>query len=162
MSQAPEAEVASNRKYDRLVVSYGFVLLACLSVWFLALQTPLLEAPLGTDETVSYWEIAGGLRQIWARSVEANSFPVYAYILWLTRTLFGRQEIVLRIPSILAMLGGVYVLYRCARELFDWDISLIAIIVFMLPKLIAFEAIAIRPYAFALLVTNLTIHPRPN
>src|SRR5208283_423208 len=47
--------------------------------------------------------------------------------------------------------------YRCARELFEWDVSLIATMVFILPNGIAFAAIDVRPYAFALLVTNLTI-----
>ncbi len=127
-------------------------LLVCLSVWFLAVR-----APLWTDETLSYWQIAGGFKQIWSRSIQGNSFAAYAYILWLTKTFFGSSELVLRIPSILAMLAAVYVFYRCARELFDWDVSLIAAMLFILPRGIAFAAIDVRPYPFALLVTNLTI-----
>ena len=53
--------------------------------------------------------------------------------------------------------AAVYVFYRCARELFDWDVSLIATMLFILPRGIAFAAIDVRPYPFALLVTNLTI-----
>src|SRR5208282_2545911 len=60
-------------------------------------------------------------------------------------------------PSILAMLAAAYVFYRCARELFDWDVSLIATMVFILPRGIVFAAIDVRPYPFALLLTNLTI-----
>jgi len=149
----PEAEVASRPKYDHwLAAAYGLALLVCISLWLLAVR-----APLWTDETLSYWQIAGGFREIWARSIQGNSFAAYAYILWLTRTLFGDKEIVLRIPSILAMLAAVYVFYKCARELFDWDVSLIAAMVFTLPRGIAFAAIDVRPYPFALLVTNLTI-----
>jgi 4-amino-4-deoxy-L-arabinose transferase-like glycosyltransferase len=145
--------VRSRPKYDTWVAAgYAVAVLACLSVWLLAIR-----APLWTDETLSYWQIAGGFKQIWARSVQGNSFAAYAYILWLTQTLFGSRELVLRIPSILAMLAAVYVFYRCARELFTWDVSLIATMLFILPRGIAFAAIDVRPYPFALLITNLTI-----
>lgn len=150
---SPEAPGTSRPKPDVwLVAAYGVALAACISVWFLAVR-----APLWTDETLSYWQIAGGFRQIWSRSIQGNSFAAYAYILWLTNTLFGSRGIVLRIPSILAMLAAVYVFYRCARELFDWDVALIATVCFILPRGIAFAAIDVRPYPFALLVTNLTI-----
>src|ERR1022692_2051770 len=153
VAASPEVEAMSRPKYDTwLAAAYGIALLVCLSVWLLAVR-----APLWTDETLSYWQIAGGFKQIWARSVQGNSFAAYAYILWLTKTLFGDRELVLRIPSILAVLAAVYVFYRCARELFDWDASLIATMLFILPRGIAFAAIDVRPYAFALLVTNLTV-----
>ncbi len=150
---SPEARVVLRPSSDTwLAGAYGLALLACLSIWFLAIR-----APLWTDETLSYWQIAGGFKQIWARSVQGNSFAAYAYILWLTKTLFGDKEIVLRIPSILAMLAAVCVFYRCAREMFDWDVSLIATMMFILPRGIVFGAIDVRPYPFALLLTNLTI-----
>jgi 4-amino-4-deoxy-L-arabinose transferase-like glycosyltransferase len=149
----PEAKVTSRPNYDRwLATAYGFALLVCISLWLLAVR-----APLWTDETLSYWQIAGGFKEIWARSIQGNSFAAYAYILWFTKTVFGDKEIVLRIPSILAMVAAVYVFYKCARELFDWDVALIAAMVFTLPRGIAFAAIDVRPYPFALLVTNLTI-----
>src|SRR5271157_5706763 len=150
---SPEAEATQRPKDDTvLAVAYGAALLVSLSIWFLAVR-----APLWTDETLSYWQIAGGFKQIWSRSVQGNSFAAYAYILWLTKTVFGDKEVTLRIPSLLAMLSAVYVFYRCARELFAWDVSLIATLLFVLPRGIAFAAIDVRPYPFALLVTNLTI-----
>ena len=154
VTAASDKEVVAQRpKRDTLlIVAYGAALLVSLSVWFLAVR-----APLWTDETLSYWQIAGGFKQIWSRSVQGNSFAAYAYILWLTKTAFGQKELVLRIPSILAMLAAVYVFYRCARELFDWDVSLIATFLFILPRSVTFAAIDVRPYPFALLVANLTI-----
>ena len=146
-------EATSRPEYDTwLAAAYGVALLVCLSEWFLAVR-----APLWNDETLSYWQIAGGFKQIWARSVQGNSFAAYPYILWLTKTLFGDTELVLRIPSMLAMLAAVYVFYRCAREMFDWDISLLATILFTLPSRVVYAAIDVRPYAFALLLTNLAI-----
>lgn len=126
----PEPAVTVRPKSDIwLAAAYGAALVACVSVWFLAVR-----APLWTDETLSYWQIAGGFNQIWARSIQGNSFAAYAYILWFTNTVFGSKEIILRIPSILAMLAAVYIFYRCARELFEWDVSLIATSLFILPR----------------------------
>ena len=140
-------------RFDTLAAAaYGLLLLTGISVWLLA-----VHAPLWTDETLSYWQIAGGFKEIWSRSIQGNMFAAYAYILWLTKTIFGSKEIILRIPSILAMLAAAYVFYRCARELFSWDVSLIATVMFILPRGIAFAAIDVRPYAFALLTTNLAI-----
>jgi 4-amino-4-deoxy-L-arabinose transferase-like glycosyltransferase len=129
---------------------YALAVLVALSIWFLAVR-----APLWLDETASYWSISGGFRQIWARSVEINSFPAYYYILWLTNVVFGSKEAVLRIPSILAMLGATYIFYRCARELFARDIALVATVVFIVDDLVVFAAIDARPYAFALLITTM-------
>ena len=138
---------------ERIVFSiYVLGLLVSLSVWFLAIR-----APLWLDETGSYWNISGGFRQIWARSVELNSFPAYFYVLWLTNAIFGGREVVLRIPSLLAMLAATYVFYRCARELFSRDVAVIATILFILNRRIVFAAIDVRPYAFALLITDLAI-----
>lgn len=148
----PTAAPAQPKSDALLTATYGASLLASVSVWFLAVR-----APLWTDETLSYWQIAGGFKQVWARSIQGNSFAAYAYVLWLTKSIFGANEIVLRIPSILAMLAATYVFYRCARELFDWDVSLIAATLFVLVRGIAFAAIDVRPYAFALLVTTLTV-----
>lgn len=85
---------------------YGLSLLVAFSIWFLA-----IKAPLWLDETGSYWNISGGLRQIWARSIELNSFPAYYYVLWVVNAIFGGKEIVLRIPSVLAMLAATFVFY---------------------------------------------------
>ena len=70
-------------------------------MWFSSIQSALW-----LDETISYWEISGGFGQIWGR--QDVSFPAYFYILWATKALFGSSEAVLRIPSVLAMLGATY------------------------------------------------------
>src|SRR5450755_474080 len=99
-----EAQSRQRLDYEQIAFFiYVLAVLVALSVWFLAVRSPLW-----LDETVSYWSIAGGFRQIWARSVEANSFPAYFYILWFTNAVLGGNEIVLRIPSILAMLAATY------------------------------------------------------
>jgi len=125
-------------------------LVASLAVWFSAIRLPLW-----LDETVSYWQVSAGFGQIWAR--QGLSFPAYSYILWIAKSLFGSSEFALRLPSIFAMLGAVYVLYRIAREFFPPDISLIVTIAFSVHPIVIFAAIDARPYAFGVLVVNCAI-----
>src|ERR1035438_9165669 len=131
---------------------YTLALAASISTWFIALR-----APLWVDETGGYWQIVAGFSEIWPRHFLTLSSPEYACILWLSTKLIGTSEIALRVPSLLAMLGAVYVLYLAARELFERDIALIAVLVFCLNPVVAFEAIDARPYAFAVLVSNAAI-----
>ena len=137
---------------DRVVYAiYGLALAISISIWFLAVR-----APLWLDETGSYWVIAKGFSQIWSRE-SGMLFPAYAYILCFSTKLIGTSEIALRVPSILAMFGAVYLLYLAARELFDRELSLIATIIFCLHPIVVFASIDIRPYAFGALATNATI-----
>jgi 4-amino-4-deoxy-L-arabinose transferase-like glycosyltransferase len=131
---------------------YALALGATISIWLIALR-----APLWIDETGQYWQIYAGFSQIWPRHFMTLSSPEHAYILWLSTKLIGTSEAALRIPSTLAMLGAVYVLYLAARELFERDIAIIAAILFSLHPVVAFEAIDARPYAFGALVVNTSI-----
>ena len=96
---------------------YALALAVSISIWFIALRSPLW-----LDETHSYFEIKAGFSQIWAR-LGWHIPPLYAYLLWLWTKLAGTSEVALRIPSVLAMLGAAYLLYRAARALFDWDVA---------------------------------------
>jgi|SRR5271166_591451 len=126
--------------------------LASLSIWLIGVR-----APLWVDETLSYWQISGGLSRIWTRSAQMPSSFAYLYILWLAKTVLGNHEIALRVPSLLAMLGAAYFLFRAAQELFDRELAFICSIVFCLHAGIVFAATEARPYAFALLMTNCAI-----
>ncbi len=127
---------------------YSLALAVSISVWFIAIRDPLW-----LDETGSYWQISKGFLGILSRQVDL-SFPAYSDILWLSTKIIGTSEIALRIPSILAMLGAVYLLYLAARELFERDVAFAAAILFCLHPIVIFESVDIRPYAFAVLVTN--------
>src|SRR5271155_3418216 len=137
---------------DRVLFAmYGVALAAAISIWFIAIR-----APLWLDETVSIYLIKGGFGGIMSRQAWPDS-PVYSCLLWLWTKAMGTGEIMLRISSVLPMLGAVYLLYRAARELFEWDVAVIAAIVFCLHPIIIFAAIDVRPYAFAALAINATI-----
>jgi len=126
----------------------SIALAVSISIWFFAIR-----APLWLDETISFWQINAGFWRISSR--QGLSFPAYSYILWLWTKATGTGEITLRISSILAMLGAVYLLYRAARELFDRDVAIIAAVVFCLHPVVISASIDVRPYAFgALAITS--------
>jgi hypothetical protein len=129
---------------------YGAAMAVSIAVWLIALRSPLF-----LDETCAYWQINGGFSGIWAR--QWLFFPAYSYILWLGTKVLGTSEVALRIPSLLAMLGAVYLLYRAARELFDRETALIAAVLFCVHPIIIFAAVNARPYAFAALAINAAI-----
>ena len=95
---------------------YAVALAVSISTWFLAIR-----APLWLDETVSFFIIRGGFSEIISRQGWPG-VPAYPYILWLWVKAVGTGEVALRISSVLAMLGAVYLLYRSARELFEGDV----------------------------------------
>ena len=130
---------------------YLLALAVAISTWFIAVR-----APLRIDETGSYWQINKGFSEILARQ-GSLSFPAYSYILWFSSKIIGTSEIALRVPSILAMMGAVYLLYLAARELFERDVAFIAAIIFCLDPIVVFASIDIRPYAFGVLATNAAI-----
>lgn len=129
---------------------YGLALAVSISIWFIAVRTPLWE-----DETGSYWQINAGFSGIWSR--QGICPPAYSYILWFFTKLIGTSEIALRIPSILAMLAAAYLLYLAALELFERPIAIIAAVIFCLNPFVIFASIDVRPYAFAVLAANAAI-----
>lgn len=129
---------------------YAVAVAASIALWFVAIR-----APLWLDETSSYWQISAGFGQIRPRRGLVSA--LYPYILWLTTRVTGTSEIALRIPSILAMLGAVYLLYRAARELFDRDVAFIVVVIFCVHPVVIFASIDARPYAFGALSINAAI-----
>jgi Dolichyl-phosphate-mannose-protein mannosyltransferase len=136
------------------VALYGLYALALgvsISVWFLAFR-----APLWLDETLSFFIIKGRFSEILSRQGWPG-VPAYPYLLWLWTKAFGTGESALRMFSVLAMLGAIYLLYRAARELFDWDVAIIAVVLFCLHPIVVAESIDVRPYAFAVLAITTSI-----
>jgi dolichyl-phosphate-mannose-protein mannosyltransferase len=153
VATATPAELEVRRPANSLArLAYSVALLVSLSIWFLALR-----APLWLDETLAYWQVNGGLWKVWSRSQLMPSSIGYLYILWLAKSILGSREIALKIPSLVAMLGAVYLLFRSAREMFDEETAFIAAIFFSLETNVVFAATDARPYGFALLATNLAI-----
>lgn len=131
-------------------IALAFALTFSVADWFSAIRSPLW-----LDETNSYWSISQGFWKIWAH--QGLSFPAYTYILWATKSLFGSSEVALRMPSVVAMLFAVYVLYLIARRFFESDVAGIVAVIFCIHPFVSFAAIDARPYAFATLAANCSI-----
>jgi hypothetical protein len=134
-----------------LYAVYALALGVSISVWLLPIR-----APLWLDETISLFIVKGGFSEILSRQGWPG-VPAYPYLLCLWAKVMGTGEITLRILSFVAMLAAVYLLYRSARELFGWDVAVIAAVVFCLHPIVVAEAIDIRPYPFAMLAINASI-----
>jgi mannosyltransferase len=130
---------------------YGLALAISILTWFIAIRSPLW-----LDETISFFQINGRFSEIMARQ-GWPAVPVYSYFLWPWAKVMGTSEVALRIPSVLAMLGAVYLLYLAARQLFDRDVALIAAVVFCLHPVILSASIDVRPYAFGALAITASI-----
>ncbi len=155
MATATDAAVPTESEKPVSILArliYPVALLASLSTWFLAIR-----APLWLDETLAYWQVAGGFGKVWSRSALMPSSIGYLYTLWLAKSVLGSSEIALKIPSTLAMLGAVYFLFRVARELFDTETAYLTCIFFAVTNNVVFAATDARPYAFALLATSVAI-----
>ena len=133
------------------VATYILCVLASISLWFLA-----IASPLWLDETGSYWVIAKGFQKIATRQGPLSN-PIYSYILWFVTRVTGMSEMGMRIPSVLAMLGAAYVFYLCARQLFQRETAMVATIVFCVNPIVMKQAVDARPYAFEALATNAAI-----
>jgi len=142
-SRQPTLDIAWTAVY---VMAIG----VSISLWFIALRSPLW-----LDETISFWQINNNLSGVSAR--QGLSFAAYSYILWFCTKILGTSELALRIPSILAMLGSVCLLYLAARRLFSRDIAIVAVIIFCLHPLVVFASIDVRAYAFGALAVNASI-----
>lgn len=127
----------------------GVLVLAVLLLWLLPLRSSLW-----LDETVTYWTVKDGLAAAFHRAliIQPHS-PLYYMLAWLALELGGRSEIVLRLPSTLALAWALLLLYRLGRELFDHRIGLLAATGFALHPGVAFAASDARPYALALAFT---------
>lgn len=161
----PESQIEEAHENDQLNrprttfsrIAYAIYILSL--VLSIALWLPALRSPLWLDETGSFWQISAGFSAIWTRilHVPLPPSPVYIYTLWLSTKIFGNSELVLRIPSIIAMLGAVYLLFRAAREMFDLEFAILTVIIFCFNPIVVYASIDVRPYAFAVLATNATI-----
>jgi len=149
-TKSPAHPYISSQIRAAIDITYAVALAASIALWFVAIR-----APLWLDETSSYWQISAGFRQIMPRRGLVS--VAYPYILWFTTRLTGTSEIALRIPSILAMLGAVCLLYRSARELFNRDVAIIVAVIFCVHPIVVFSSIDARPYAFGVLALNAAI-----
>jgi hypothetical protein len=116
-----------------------------IQLWF-----GMISTSFWLDETGTWWIVKDGAGEVVRRSVSwSGQSPLFYLIAWLSSRLFGLNEIALRIPSMLAMSGAIYFLYRIAERLFNAASAAMVAFVFLCAA--SFFAIDARPYALAML-----------
>jgi len=143
---AARAPTQDERFHVRFLWAITFVSGAVL--WLRPIASSFWE-----DELVTWWVIDGSFREMLHRSYALQGQSALYYPLaWLVRHV-GDKEWVLRLPSVVAMVVAVYLLFRLATRLLDRELGRVAVLAFVLWPGIAFEASNARPYAIAVLVT---------
>ena len=107
-----------------------------------------LNASFWLDETVTTWAIKCNLNHILNRTIDLNFFSIYFWVENIVAQICGSGEIILRLPSFLAMLASLVVLYRIAEDLFDKETAVYTILIFASHPSIKSNAVNARPYAF--------------
>ena len=121
---------------------------AVLTLWVLPIRSSFW-----LDETGTYWIIKEGLANLFARAMEwSGESPLYYLVAWLAHFVPGRTEVILRLPSLIAMIAATWLLYKLAARLFDVETAPLVVLVFACSEQVAFAAADARPYALALLL----------
>jgi hypothetical protein len=103
------------------------------------------------DETLIVWTIRGGFASIVPNAfISLQSIP-FCMLEWLV-TRAGGSEIALRMPSLLAACGAIFVYYRIGVEAEGRELGLLLAALYISWPSVAIEAANARPYALALLL----------
>jgi hypothetical protein len=146
-SAKDSGEIASTLHFS--AAPYYFALCAIVVARFWALS---LRDGFWLDETGTVWAIQGHLRDVIARcDIWPSQSPAYSLIVWLFFRLPGPHEVMLRLPSFIAMGAAAYLLYRLALRLAGPQAAWPSVIVFASIEPVAFAAADARPYAIAML-----------
>jgi len=145
-SQVP-AEASHSRdaaRSERLwIIAAGAIVV--IQLWF-----GLISTSFWLDETGTWWIVKDGAAEAVRRSLSwSGQSPLFYLIAWSSSRLFGLNEVALRLPSVLAMSGSVYFVYRIAERLYDRASAAPAAFVFLCIG--SYFAIDARPYALAIL-----------
>lgn len=136
----------SERTQDALVIAA----LLLLFIQVLLLRAPL-SASLWLDETLSVWVSLASFGEVVDRAFTfQGQSPLYFLILGgLAR--YSTHEIVLRLPSFVALFGAAVVFYRILRRWFTPEVGILGVALFLSIDHVMVAGLSARPYALALL-----------
>jgi mannosyltransferase len=103
------------------------------------------------DETQTVWIIQSGLRDILSHCITLKQPPAYFFIAGMLFKVAGSNEVLLRMPSILAMAASSYLLFLLSLRLAGREAAWPTVISFASLNAVAFAAADARPYAIGML-----------
>lgn len=126
---------------------------------FAVLRLDDLAQSLQTDELLSAWVTSDTIGDtVWrAQRFQGNS-AAYFVFLWFWRQLVGTSEVLLRLPSLIAVVFSIRQLVRFGRDLGNPDLGAIAGALLVGGASVATSATTARPYGFLLLFAILSTH----
>ncbi len=134
------------RVYGKIVAV--LIALVVLRAWAMPLPSSFWLDETGTYHVISVpWAEMAARLQIWAQP------RLYCALLWGLFQMGARNELWLRLPSLISMLGALWLLYWLARRLFSWEVALAACLVFACFRDVIDAAADARPYGLALFFT---------
>jgi len=146
--KAPEsAEIISVSDSGAAAYYFALCILIIARLWIVPLRNGFW-----LDETGTVWAIRGQLRDVMTRcDIWPSQSPAYSFLAWFFFRLPGPHEVMLRLPSLIAMCGAAYFLYRLALRLLGPRAAWPTVIIFASIEPVAFAAADARPYAIAML-----------
>ncbi len=115
------------------------------------LWLPPLDSSLWLDELDTYFTAKDGVFVSIERNLLAHPqcSTLYNAIIALVIRIFGASEVALRLPSLVATIVAAVYLFRIGARLVDRETGLLACVLFVGLRDVAFTAVDARSYAFA-------------
>ncbi len=90
---------------------FAFALLVVVTIVAALLRAAQAGECLWVDELHTAWTTAGGLEDVASRAAAGNQSPLYFYLVRTVTTLLGTSEVTLRLPSLVAGIALVPLVY---------------------------------------------------
>ena len=106
------------------------------------------------DETLIVWAIRDGFQHILQAGLRTPQSTTFCLVEWLTSPVGGIHEPTLRLPSIAAGIGTLFVFYKIGVEFIDRSAGLTLAALYITLQQVAIEIPNARPYSLALLAES--------
>jgi uncharacterized membrane protein len=131
-------------------------------IFFILFFIPGMSRSLWIDETITYWIVKDGLRELFYRAIHyQGQSPFYYFIVWCFIQIFGNAEWILRLPSLLSLIITCIILYKLGLFFFNREGGLIATLGFinLWPVIVVSigGSCSARPYELAVMLSVLSI-----
>ncbi|MBV9625472.1 MAG: glycosyltransferase family 39 protein [Acidobacteria bacterium] len=125
---------------------YAIMAIAIVRFWLMP-----LGSSFWVDEAGTFWTVKDGLRSMLERmQLWPNTPPLFGIISWAAYKIGGAHEYALRLPSVVAMGIGCWLLSRLTARLLDSASVLPTVAVFICLQPVVVAATEARPYAMVL------------
>jgi hypothetical protein len=103
------------------------------------------------DETLTVWAVRDGFWRIFQAVPQTPQSVAFCVVEWLASRLGGSSEATLRLPSLAAAIGALYIYYRIGVEFIDRSAGLSLAALYITLHQVTIEVPNARPYSLALL-----------